>query len=719
MIIESQDKLELQKIRNMHYEKFDTIVNHILTSGTQFKYFYQSLAIEEAWNKFKNSKIPFRHEEYQPNPYHYQYDLELYIFLHYEELLKREYELRSGYSESREIKILDKYGLTGLKKEDHVANASRIRWPIKELNGVFIDGMAITPWLMDYFYGISNYKDVIMFGGGGQGKTFYSLSFMCLIYDYFINTKHGAQCTFSTVSESKLKSSSWRYINSLYPIQKNRYKFSSGAGLAIKGGGDYTFSRLNHKGKIDESSGTLVGVLLAKGRQDSYVIDKLTGYHSPEARVYLLDEAQSTDDAPISAYPNMFMHPKYGWFNMSGNYDLPTDLLGINVEANIGNENIDEKTHMWEGTLKNKAGSLHQNTLVIHYNNDLSPGVTDSEYGRKYRRFIPTIEKRDKNYPTEESRNTIGYKRFWIGFMYEKENDSKKKVITTDLLSESNASNKLPPDFLEYVTFGSFDSAPASVDRNVFTTFGIGTTQDGLPMVYPIRIKQFPKPKSDLKYYKESCDNIIKEINENGIQKGHLIMDWTSRSAHIEMLAERGYPCHHLIYQEKIPDKYGYDKTTGEIHERIELDVVPSFVGTLQKNITHYADESLADKITLGAYVMRMFIEKGRVRGINSTLLAQLETEGFEKELCIREFKTVKRSSGLELVCLESKKTFKETNGFSPDILDTFFQFFYAIYAIYGLRPNKQGLGKLRKINNKNNIDKHGKLWEIKRSINL
>src|SRR5690606_9837653 len=124
-----------------------------------------------------------------------------------------------------------------------------------------------------------------------------------------------------------------------------------------------------------EEGGSFKGILLAQGRTDSSQVDKLTGQHDVIARSYLLDEAQVTDSAPMAAYNNMFLHPPYKWFMMAGNYEDDDDLLAVNVEPRTGWESVDASTHMWESTLKAQDFDLGQKSLVIHYNNDLSPAI--------------------------------------------------------------------------------------------------------------------------------------------------------------------------------------------------------------------------------------------------------------------------------------------------------------------------------------------------------
>jgi len=316
-------------------------------AGQKVVYPYKSLAVKEAIElRNKESKIPVFHQEFRPQFTNYQYDLELYIFFHYEELYKRELELTP--SGEKRACLLEKglaYGATLLTRQEHLQNAILIRWPEKELkDGSISTTYALTPWAKDYLYGLSNYTNIVTFGGGGQGKTYSALAMAVMTYDFFYYTKSGAQCSASTVSEKKLKSSIWSHVNKLYSF-KNDYRFSDSSGSAHIAP-EYTYRRKDTKNKYIEEGGTLTGVLLVQGAKTARQIDKLTGQHDVEARIYLLDEAQSTGAAPLQAYNIMFLHPKWGWFFMAGNYELDEDLLVLNSISEHGWDSVDEFTHM-------------------------------------------------------------------------------------------------------------------------------------------------------------------------------------------------------------------------------------------------------------------------------------------------------------------------------------------------------------------------------------
>jgi len=714
-MIKSNSQSEFQKLRNQKFLKFSQaktsceILNPRVTA-------YDNPAIIEVFNKFKNYRVPIRHEDYEPDPSHFQYDMEMYLFLHFDEILHRAKEL-----DDKLIKILDKqkaegdikkYGAALMTREEHLMNAMSIRWPERILpNGQIAGTIVRTPWLEDFFYGVGNYDDTIMFGGAGQGKTYGPLAFMTMAFDHFIDTKAGAQCSFSTVSGAKMESSSWPLLNKLQSF-RNKYPISLYAGKAVKST-DYTYKRVNDKGKYIEEGGMFRGVLLAAGRKDARVIDKLTGSHDPVCKIYLLDEMQSTDSAPLDAYPNIFLHPKYQWFFGSGNYEKDGDLLSVNAEPNEGWEKVNQNTHMWEGTLKSLIQDLGKTSLVIHYNNELSPAMTSPEIARKYSKFMPTPEKKEKLYPTEEQKESYGYKRFWIGFRFEKEEAANEKIITADIIKETGSDK--PIDFRPLVMIGSFDSAAASIDGNTFTSFAIGLDKDDFPMICPNRITTFPKPSSALLYYKETAERIKETMSEDGVESNHLIMDWTNRTALLEKLGEMGIICHHIIYNQIPPDKVQQNEVTGAKEEPIMLNVVPTLAGMFERNTYVWAHEFIGDRISLGAYLFRMFVENGRFRGINSSLLEGKGYKSFEKEFLSRSFINGKKrysASRSHIITVDSKEEFKKKYKFSPDILDTFFQACYMLRVIFKVEPNKKGLGLLTRKREDKKKDNMKKLWE-------
>lgn len=684
---------EIDKIRNSRRTQFLLAKESEEVMKKRTVYTYKSLALKERYQEYMDTQYgkfkPFAFE-YVPDCWNYQYDLEMQIFLDWDKLRLREMRLCDPANKP----IVSLLGATGLSREEHLHNAMGIRWPTRIIPSTQQhSGLLVrNPWLDDVVEGISNYDICVSWGGAGQGKTLMYLAFECMLFDHFIHTKAGAQCTYSTVSEVKMKGSAWAYVNKMYGVEAVKRKFSKYAGLGKKAP-DYTIRRIFPWDKKENSEGgKFVGVLLAKGLNDSRVIDKLTGSHDPIARAYLLDEAQTTDGAPVNAYTNMYLHPTYGWMFMSGNYERPGDLLDLNVEPNIGWENIDETTHIYEGTLKSPDSNLQKVTRVMHFNNELSPAIVGGINAARKWPFLPNVAKRNKAYPNDAARETYEYKRFWVGFRFEKEQKEEEYVLSQELLNDYNCGDE--PDFREEpISVASFDSAPASKDRNIFKVFRVGISiKTGRPIVQPYKIISIPKPKSSLTYYREACIQIKELMREYKVQSGYLIMDWSAKPALIEMLNEMGIVCHFMFYHGRIPKKPGINSIDKTEEDVIELETVKTFQGRFEKEVTTYAHEKVKNCQTLAAYIMRMFIEANCVRGFSSKLLVDLEpNHGFEKEYLKRKF--VKDANGL--LNLDDKDKFIETYHFSTDLFDVSFQVFYLLYVKLGVRPKQNHLGKL------------------------
>lgn len=701
----SQDKFS--ELRRLHYSNLNKL-NGYVQMGRKCIYTYGSLAIEEDIKnrrKLKESKIPEFHPDYTPDFTEYQYDLEVHIFLNYDRLMKRELEI----APLDKVKLINsdaEFRFTGFSRDEHLNRAILIRWPERmNSDGSVSTAFALHPWAKQYNKALSSYQNVIQFGGAGQGKTYSPIAFMSIVFDHFIYTKSGAACYCSTVNQGKLEKSIWSHMNKIYSY-KNPYKFSNFAGMAHPAA-EFTFVRKDIRGKKRiEEGGTFKGILIVKGAKTASQTDKLTGQHDVNARLYLLDEAQSTGPAPLTAYNNMFLHPPHKWFMMAGNFEEDDDLLGVNVEPIEGWDKVNETTGSWDGILKNMDGeSLGHPSRVIHLNNDRSPAILDKEIAKKYGKYLPTIQKRDNIYRTEESKKGYGYKRFWVGFRFEKGSEEKQPIVNYDILKNFNAWN--PPSVRPMFKVGSLDTAPGNVDRDIFTCFGIGLDEDGFCQIYPISVNTIKKPESQFDYYKQTSDQVFNIAKNNDIQSGHAIMDWTQRTQILEALkTDHNFVFRHIIYNEGCPKGEDKNQVTKIVEKPIEIDVVPTFQGEFERNVKTYAHERFNNRITLGAYIFRMFIEHGRWRGINDKILLGVENHhGFDKEFCRRFFKIVTSRNHTGKVAVDSKDEFKNKYKFSPDIMDTFFQVSYMLYVDFGIRPNLKGLGTLKKETAKKSVD--------------
>jgi hypothetical protein len=685
-----------------HMQKFSKAVE-LCESGKPSVYLYGSKALKRRMESFlsekKHTAVPLSND-YEPNPWVYQYDLEVYIFLHHKDIAKEELEMApdgEGFPTDRHF---------------HLLNAMKIRWPSKRQEDGSLKGeFVINPWVVTKAKTVSIWTNTLVMGGAGQGKTLFFIAFLCIIFDHFIWTKRGAHCAFSTISKSKMTGTTWSHVTKLYPVETSRKRFSLYAGLGVEST-DFQYKRVDPDTGKRLERGRIVGVLLSQGRKDSTQIDKLTGLHDAEAKVYLLDEAQSTDSSPIDAYTNMFLHPKHGWFFMLGNYSKDNDLLGINAEPDKGWNSVNEKTHTWMGRLKSHTSNLDLPICVIHLNNELSPAIVTDKV--RYRLCCPTEAKRNEQYPSEESKKSEAYKRFWIGFRYSSIMNNGNIVIPYSHITNFVRAYERYPH--EPIKMWSFDSAPASVDRNVLTLASMFES-GGKPVIQFDRFIPLPKPSNPLKYYKETADAIEGHIKNFGIQTGQGskprgIQDFSQRTQLVEELMSRGIGCYAMTYGESVPSVRGPNKITGVYESPVELEVVNRFAGNLERSFMIYAHQRVRSRIALGAYLFALFLEKGCIAGINQNSIAEASSIGLEKEICLRAFTSVKSPAYGDLFTLERKEDFKSEHRFSPDIFDTICQMFYMIYVEMGVRTNTSNLDFLRSAENRNNyLDNVKNTW--------
>lgn len=668
---------------------------------------YNSRAVREAIvERRKQANIPAFHIEFMPDFTKFQYDLEIYIFLNYDKLLARELELQDG---KRLSAVETTRSATLMPRQFHLEQAYRIRWTEKILpSGVAVTGYAITPWSRDYLYAFSNYKNIVSFGGGGQGKTFNFIAFSLVMWEYFYYTKSGGQASFSTVSELKLEKSIWSHLNKLASY-KHDYQYSDTANLGIKGS-NYCFYRKS-RGKRVEEGGTMQGYLIQAGRTDGSQIDKLTGQHDVMCRTYVLDEAQSTGPAPMSAYNNMYIHPPYGWFMMAGNYLEDNDLLGVNVEPIGGWDSVDEFTHMWEGRLKSPESDLGHPSLVMHFNNNLSPAIPRDgataeeiakakEYETKYPELLPTLAKKRSLYKTKESEEQIASKRFWIGFRFASVKQDNEPLITRELLAKSECDQK--PQFPCVGKFATIDTA-SQVDRTLVTVINYGLDSQGFIQFWPDKIYPIRRPTSQYRINEETAAAIFEVMSHENIASGEAIMDWSNRTGILESLvSNHNFHCYPLIYQMAPPDG-----SENEIFRRIENPIEIDFTETadhagMPNRVKCLAHQKFADRITLAAWLLRQYIDRGRMRNFNESLLDMCPgSKSFDKEFCLRYLYVMEKGTRKGRVKLDEKSDLCKKYKFSPDILDTLFQAAYFIGACRGVMPDNAGLGRLGGIANK------------------
>lgn len=622
---------------------------------------------KEFYEKKKHLAKPCM-QGYEPNPYVYQYDLEVHLFLNYDQLIEREIELiekrlLSHPEEAEQLNIkLDfvKTRGTGLPRSEHFWNAVSLRWPVKtdpktgKETGYFIR----EPWGEDFIDAICEAEYVDTFGGSGQGKTHRALAFMCVVWDHYIDSEQGGRCRFSTVAEDKIKDSTWPYLQRIYKHSKQGISLYCGRGIEF---GEYTIARPYDK----KGGGSIKGILIPVGA-GARAVDKITGSHGHPVAVYHIDEKQSTPPAPIQASTNFLQNAGRGWITASGNYDKDEDSLGRDVTPENGWDSVDENTHTYWG-----INSLGIRCRCIHYNNDLSPAYS-GEGKKKWGHILPTEDKKKARYPTEVSRRTDAYRRLWIGWRVT--NADSGTIVNKTTLKEMGCMQKQPNwrgDF-PVTHYWAFDSAPTSLDRNILLHFADGV--DGNTNRWKIHFYEaigLPKVENVTEYLELTSTKMLEYSKQWGVLSGNAILDWTNITGLVEKLKEKGFQTQWMVYNQAPPDGKRKDARTGDVKKAVLIDDITG----------KYAHTEVANMISMGALLLQNFILHGQVTGLHEEFInANNSDRTFDEEICLRKFITMPSKAHGDLLALEpkGKKTnspgFIKIHGFSPDILDCLFE---------------------------------------------
>lgn len=681
--------------------------------GIDTIHLFGSKALEKQYQDFFKANfhkgIPYS-QNYIPNPFRYQYDLCVHCWLKFFQILKLEvsilrhlakHEKNEKYNESAD-EILASKTLYGISRTDFLFAAGELRWPTKIIEGANHGLFIRDPWSESRVNAISDeeIKYVFSFGGGGQGKTHVSLAVSLIIFDHFLFTFKGARVMISTVNKNKMDSVSWSYLCNLNSAtNKNVSLYAGRARIA----GEWTLKRPGTK----DTGGVIKGILIGNKMDSQTIVDKLTGSHGHPFIVYVLDEMQSTPDPPLMAAPNFTMHAGDSRILGSGNWGENGDTLAQNVKPDIGWDKVDENTSKWISTSQNGAKAI-----CLHFNNNNSPGMTD--HGNKLFPHLPSRKNLEAKYkPDRRTMKDNGYRRFWVGFRVEGLGDTN--VIYDSLITENLASLPL---VLEKIThsFFTFDSAPAERDRNIDVIWREGICSVTKQRVFGVSKIQFLKKATEsLKYYQESSKEILDIAKKNGINTGGGVVDWTGRPAHAENLQALGFMVHKMVYNKSVPDGIRRDVHTGKIEREIRLNIDLDFKQDLpaEKVCAHHVAENV---ISLGAWAFREYCKAGRVRGVNPELF---KGEGFERpieeELYNRKYKLKTSAKYGQRFHLEPKDEFKDLYGFSPDILDCFFEagWYMLVVRKLPLTPIGNDANILEAENDTTDHDDHSEMWEL------
>ena len=631
---------------------------------------FGSLALRKHYKDFYSkglNKLEKFDRYYQSNPFTYQYDLLVYCWLNFKQILtdevillrKREKESSDSHFGSLAEEIMSSKTLYGIRREDFLYGACELRWPSMLMNGSYRGPLVRDPWMEDKAVAFSDdkYKSVIAFGGGGQGKTLTFLAFSLIIWDYFMFTQKGARCMISTVSKDKLNSASWSYLQQLMASTEEDISISAGQGVTAA---DWTIKRPGTK----DVAGVFKGILLGDRIDDSAVIDKLTGTHGHPFVVYIMDEAQSTPDAPITSSSNYTMHAGDWRVILTGNYNEDHDTLGKNAKPSTGWDSVNESTKKWMSYMTNS-----QPAIVLHFSNNESPGMTED--GEVKFPYLPNRTKLKNLYPNKTSRSVDNkqYRRFWLGWRVT--NAESDTVLTSKLVKETGCDR--PVRMREVLhRFMVFDSAQGEGDRNILGSFVEGI-EDDIRCFGADRILENLKTSDSLKYYTESANYLIKQAKSFGVSSGSLILDWTGRPAQAEIMAQANFSSVRFIFHQAVPDGKRKDPITNRRGRKILVNNDPS-------NLL-YAHQVATNLMSLAAWLLKEYVQSGRIRGMNDNMLNEISNHGMDEEMYARKFHMKVSQQYGELFNLNRKKEFKNQYGFSPDLMDLWMMAAYYMFS--------------------------------------
>lgn len=660
---------------------------------------FGSLALRERYKTYYSSGL-HKAKEYEryfePNPFTHQYDLLVYCWINFRQILNEEIiALRSERKDDLADEINATNSLYGIKREDFLFGACELRWPSNLMNGSYRGPVVRDPWMEERAAAFSDekYNYIISFGGGGQGKTLTFLALNLILWDHFIFTQKGSRCMISTTSKDKLESASWSYLQQLIHSTEKDISLYAGRG---KIAGDYTIKRPNNK----DVAGVFKGILLGKRIDDTSIVDKLTGAHGHPYVGYIMDEAQSTPEAPIASSGNYTMHAGMYKIALTGNYSEDEDTLGKNAKPSTGWDSVDEDTGKWMSYMQN-----NQPAIVLHFSNDRSPGMTEG--GPKLFPYLPNKKKLDKLYPNKVTRTIDNkqYRRFWIGWrIVNAESDS---VIVKSTIIATGCDK--PPVFSSVLCrFFSFDSAQAEGDRNL-----LGEFVDGIDGILDERVwgledvHESVKSSEALKYYTECAKWIYDKAKIRGVKSGNMILDWTGRPAHAEILKAMGFNTVQFTYNQGVPNGKRKDIVSNRVLRPILVNPDP------ENRL--YAHQIAKDQISFGAWLLQQYAQSGRIRGLNDDMLNMLtQHNGIDEEMYSRKFKNKISTEFGEMFCLASKKDFKNQYGFSPDLMDIWIQAAYFMFVHRGLPINpigSRGNDSYKESDSQEEREDHINLW--------
>jgi hypothetical protein len=652
--------------------------------------------------------------------------MECYIVFNWAQLWKDEIEalgaaaLETNSPAEREqllarLDHVTMFGPTGHPRHEHLLRASEIRWPtVKDANGVWqgvakrhewperIFAQALDPsWVTPPVVGV--------FGGGSQGKTTMISALMLHVFSHFEGTLEGAQCIISTINEDKMNLATWPALTRM--LEQSAPGISLYAGQEQSRSDNFIGRRAIQNGtrtdKQDPGNSLISGVLLGVHGKRTGLGDKLTGAHGKKAKVLLIDEAQSSSDAPFTIITNAFASVPQGrrFFFYSGNFATKHDTLGKNICPVGGWASLDGPTPVYHARTQ---GGLP--ARIIHLNNMESPGMKDPEFFHEL--FTP--QKLAEQVPDEYARNNPAVQRMitgWYDVEATRQDARNEETVVADSeeMERVGAFSHVTIEAETRQVFTMLDAAPEMKDRNVIAMFEHGW--DGSRNVYqPVAYSEMPRMERNAdmaRDYPEAFAGWVKDfLTQQGANPETTVN--TIDSAHFAMFApvfhEHGLILERMVYaatpgNPKMPKADNY----GEVEPA--FDVADNMPGYLVAQ----------DRISLGAWLFRKFYQCGTAKGHDPATIRAGAVTYFdaEQELFRRTIYRVNNQQRGSLWKLGRKTFSDDGKAASPDWQDLWFMAAYYVAKRFGEVPGRPTDRQVvHAVNSQPRIDDPFAMWE-------
>ena len=668
-------------------------------------YSYNMLCAKARHDKWKQDgqDIPMRHQLYRPVPWVHQYDMECWIVFNYMELWQEEIlTLQHLVDKATDTALREKatlrlaavkeFGPTLLPREEHLLRANEIRWPTVRNSDGRWEGVAKRHEWVERIYRNAlspSWKSVPVvgvFGGASQGKTTMASAFMLHVFSHFEGTREGAQCMISTINADKMDTGAWAGVQ--------RMLQSSAQGISLYAGHEQERAgwEIGRKEVVDgvrceshdKSSSFVRGVLMSVNGKRKELTDKLTGAHRKEAKVLLIDEAQSSADAPFMAISNAFVSVPKGrqFFFFSGNFGEKTDTMGRNIRPVDGWDSIPRLTPEYDA--KTQTGLP---VRVCYLNNFESPGMTDPDMYHDL--FTP--DKMQAAMPDKEAEFSSANIRMVEGW-YDTPTSTDMDVLRSEVRvmdeSDMRAYGAMDPVEIDAATrqvWVTLDTAPEMRDRNVYARWEYGWHQTSnifQPQVFAEMPAMERGPKTAAEYPETFTRWVKHQTEAAGLNPSEVVnvIDAANYAIFAPWFEQHKMPLQRMVYGAN-PGNPNGGKADG--YGAME----PAFV--VDQNNT-YGYYTARDRISLGAWLTRQYVANRKIRGLDPERIKANSITMFKADMEIysRTMYLVRDANRGRLWKLGQKAISDDGVTISPDWLDLVFMASYYATQMFGETPD-------------------------------